>query len=200
MGSAFLHLIPEAAELSEYVFIYILIGFFAFFIIEKLFHWRHCHNLKCKEHVHSFAYMNLVGDGIHNFIDGLIVAAGFLASPLIGLTTSAAIVLHEIPQELGDFGVLVYAGFSKKKALLSNFLIALTALIGGVLGYLVLGIFENIMPLLLAVAAGGFIYIAASDLIPEIRKQESLASTLVNSIVILFGILIVYGLGILLGH
>jgi zinc and cadmium transporter len=195
LGGAFLHLIPEALESGAGFFYFILIGFFSFFIIEKIFHWRHCHKNNCK--VHSFAYINLLGDSIHNFIDGIIIAAGFLTSPFIGLSTTIAIALHEIPQEFGDFGVLIYAGFSKKKALFYNFLTALTALFGGILGYYFLSFFENTMSYLLLFAAGGFIYIAASDLLPELKKVESLRHTLINFLAIIIGILIIYLVGII---
>jgi len=123
MGGAFLHLIPESIEVASgsNIFIIVLIGFIIFFIIEKILHWRHCHDGKCD--VHTFHYMNLIGDSIHNFIDGLIIAAGFMVSIPLGFTTTIAIVAHEIPQEIGDFGVLIYGGFEKKKALILNFLV-----------------------------------------------------------------------------
>jgi zinc and cadmium transporter len=196
LGGAFLHLIPEAIEIKEEIFLFVLVGFFSFFIIEKIFHWRHCHKTNCT--VHSFAYINILGDIIHNFIDGIIIAAGFIASPIIGISSTLAIAIHEIPQELGDFGVLIYAGFSKKKALLYNFLSALTALIGGIFGFYLLSTFEQLMPFMLAIAAGGFIYIAASDLIPEIRKLDSIKRTVINLIAITAGITIIYLLG--MGH
>ena len=127
MGGAFLHLMPEALETNTDhtdIFLIILVGFILFFIMEKVLHWRHCHKGKCN--VHTFSYMNLIGDSIHNFTDGLIIAASFFVSPYFGLTTSIAIAAHEIPQEIGDFGVLIYGGFKKKKAIVLNFLVALT--------------------------------------------------------------------------
>ena len=135
MGGAFLHLLPEATEDNTGldVFVYVLVGFIIFFIIEKVLHWRHCHKGECE--IHTFTYMNLIGDSIHNFIDGLIMAASFVVSIPLGITTTIAISSHEIPQEIGDFGVLIYGGFSKKKALLLNFLVALTAVLGGLIGY-----------------------------------------------------------------
>ena len=137
MGGAFLHLIPESVEESNGtdIFIIILIGFIIFFLIEKILHWRHCHNGKCD--VHTFHYMNLIGDSIHNFIDGLIIAAGFVVSIPLGFTTTIAIIAHEIPQEIGDFGVLIYGGFEKKKAIILNFLVAFTIVIGGIVGYFI---------------------------------------------------------------
>jgi len=192
MGGAFLHLLPEAVEKFENgeVFLYTLAGFFLFLIIEKIIHWRHCHKSHCP--IHAFAYMNLIGDGIHNFIDGLIMAAGFIASPGLGIASTVAIFLHEIPQEIGDFGVLVYGGFSRKKALIFNFLTALTAILGGVFGFYLLSFTEIASKFLLAFAAGGFLYIAASDLIPEIRKEMDIKKFLVNFGVIFLGILTMY--------
>jgi zinc and cadmium transporter len=179
MGGAFLHLLPEAAENLEppVLFGVVLAAFITFFFIEKLFHWRHCHQGNCD--VHTFGYMNLVGDTIHNFLDGLILAATFLTDIRLGVITTLAVAFHEIPQEIGDFGVLLYAGFAKKKALIANFLVALTVVLGGVAGYFLSQTAAGVIPYLLPMAAGGFIYIAASDLMPEIRKEESLAKSLV---------------------
>ena len=192
LGDAFLHLIPEAVETvsSEEVFLYVLIGFILFFFIEKVLHWHHCHKGYCKEH--SFAYMILIGDAVHNLIDGLIIAASFLASPIIGFTTTLAIILHEIPQELGDFGVLVHGGFKKSRALFLNFLTALTALLGGIIGYFISS--ESVIGFFLPFAAGGFIYIAASDLIPELKKEVDFKKYILHFIIFLAGILAMYGL------
>jgi zinc and cadmium transporter len=192
MGGAFLHLIPESIKSFSIdgVFLYVLAGFSLFFIIEKILHWRHCHKQNCK--VHSFAYMNLVGDGVHNFIDGLIIASSFLIDVRVGFVSTFAIMLHEIPQEIGDFGVLLHGGFSKLKALFLNFLSALTAIFGGIVGYLLSGVIESFTVSLLPFAAGGFIYIAASDLIPELRKEVGLKKVLLNFSIFLIGILLMY--------
>lgn len=192
IGGAFLHLIPESVEkfASDEIFIYVLFGFVLFFLIEKILHWRHCHKGKCP--IHTFAYMNLVGDSVHNFIDGLIIAASFLANTSLGLVTALAVALHEIPQEIGDFGVLVYGGFNKLKALILNFAVALLVVIGGLFGYLLSGFVEDSMMFLLPFAAGGFIYIAASDLIPEIRKETDRHKSLLNFTIFVLGILIMY--------
>jgi|SRR3989338_7170352 len=192
LGDAFLHLIPEAVETisSEKVFLYVLIGFTLFFFIEKVLHWHHCHKGHCE--THSFAYMVLVGDAIHNLLDGLIIAASFIASPVIGFTTTLAIILHEIPQELGDFGVLVHGGFKKTKALFLNFLTAVTAVIGGIIGYFISS--ESIINFFLPFAAGGFIYIAASDLIPELKKEIEFNKYILHFIIFLIGILAMYSL------
>ncbi len=192
MGGAFLHLLPEATEKleAETVFIIVLISFILFFLVEKLFHWRHCHKGKCN--IHSFGYMNLFGDSIHNFIDGLIIAATFLTDVKLGFITTLAVALHEIPQEIGDFGVLLYAGFEKEKALIANFLVALTVVLGGIVGYFLSFRLQNFVSYLLPVAAGGFIYISASDLMPEIRKEESLKKSLLSFGMFLIGVLLMY--------
>lgn len=192
MGGAFLHLIPESLEVFDgiSIFIYVLIGFVLFFIIEKILHWRHCHKEEC--HIHTFAHMNLVGDIVHNLIDGLIIAASFVINIGLGITTTIAVALHEIPQEIGDFGVLIHGGFNKKKALLLNFVTALTAIIGGIVGFYISGESQGFINFLLPFAAGGFIYIAASDLIPEIRKEKKVLKSLVNLVIFIIGIIIMY--------
>ncbi len=171
LGGAFLHLIPEslAEKNPSFVFSWLIVGFIIFFIIEKFLHWRHCHKGKCK--IHTFAYMNLVGDGVHNFLDGVVIAASYLAGFGTGLATTIAVAFHEIPQEIGDFGVLIYGGFSRKKALMTNLLTALTSVIGGIIGFFLISKISALMNILLPIAAGGFLYIAASDLVPEIKKE-----------------------------
>lgn len=194
MGGAFLHLLPESMEKfsksSDKILLYTLISFIIFFVIEKILHWRHCHKIDCE--VHTFGTMNLFGDAVHNFIDGLIIAASFMANPALGVTTTIAVALHEIPQEIGDFGVLVYSGYTKKKALIFNLITALTAVLGGVIGYYITHTLENTELYLLPLAAGGFIYIAASDLIPEIRKEKSLTKSIITFLFFILGILIMY--------
>jgi zinc and cadmium transporter len=199
MGGAFLHLLPEAVEKSSGldVYLFVLVGFILFFLIEKVLHWRHCHKGECD--VHTFHYMNLVGDSIHNFIDGLIMAASFVVSIPLGITTTIAIATHEIPQEIGDFGVLLYGGFSKKKAITLNFAIALTAVLGGIVGYFVSSLTENIVVFILPFAAGGFIYIAATDLVPEIRKELDMKKYMATLIVFICGILIMWVTKVLFG-
>lgn len=188
LGSAFLHLIPESIEKTSYTFILVIAGFLVFFLIEKFLHWQHCHEEHCE--VHTFAYMNLVGDFFHNFLDGLIIAGSFIISTPLGLATSLAIIIHEIPQEIGDFGVLIYGGFSRRKAVLLNFLIALTAVFGGVIGFFLSSASETFLSIIPAIAAGGFIYIAASDLIPELKDKPN---SLLNILIFILGILIMYG-------
>lgn len=199
IGGAFLHLMPEAAEEldTETLFGIFISAFAGFFLIEKLLFWRHCHKEDCP--VHSFGYMNLVGDGIHNFIDGLVIAGAFLIDWQLGLATTLAIAAHEIPQEIGDFGVLVHAGFKYKSALLVNYLVALTVVLGGLAGYFFFSSLAAILPYVLPVAAGGFVYIAASDLIPEIRGERDVKKSAANYLIFLLGILLMLAVK-LFGH
>jgi len=174
-GDAFIHLIPEAIEEGGFgtsVSLLILLGILFSFVVEKFLQWRHCHIPTSSEHPHSFAYMNLFGDAVHNLIDGLIVGGSYLVSIPIGISTTLAVIFHEIPQELGDFGVLIHGGFDKRKAVWFNFLTALTAILGAVIAFVVGTAMEGFIPLLIPFAAGNFIYIAGSDLIPELRKDE----------------------------
>jgi len=174
LGDVFLHLIPEMVEetgfntLASFV---ILLGIFSSFAVERFLQWRHCHVPTSAEHPHSFAYMNLFGDGVHNLIDSLIVGGSYIASIPLGIATTIAVIFHEIPQEIGDFGVLIYGGFQKKKALIFNFVTALTAVLGAIIALILGTAIEGFVPLLIPFAAGNFIYIAGSDLIPELRKD-----------------------------
>jgi len=190
IGGAFLHILPECLENnnSNAVFSYLILGIIIFFLMERYLHWRHCHEEgECK--IHAFTYLNLVGDGFHNFIDGMVIAASFLVSLKLGLVTTLAIVLHEIPQELGDFAVLIYGGFTKKKALLFNFASALMAVLGAVIGYLVTDLVKNFASFILPFTAGGFIYIATSDLIPELHKENDLKRSTAAFLAFLLGII-----------
>jgi zinc and cadmium transporter len=191
-GDAFIHLIPEAIEEGGFgisVSLLILMGILFSFIVEKFLQWRHCHIPTSNEHPHSFAYMNLFGDAVHNLIDGLIVGGSYLVSIPIGISTTLAVVFHEIPQELGDFGVLIHGGFNKNKAIWFNFLTALTAILGAVIAFVVGTTMEGFIPLLVPFAAGNFIYIAGSDLIPELRKDEpDLKKAMLQVISIVLGV------------
>jgi zinc and cadmium transporter len=189
-GDAFIHILPETFERMAGNFflpIYILSGIFVFFIVEKVIRWRHCH---VPEHIHCrpAALMNLVGDGIHNFIDGVLIGASFSLSPTLGITTSLAVILHEIPQEIGDFGVLVHSGFSVKRALFFNFLSALTAVLGVVVALLIGQKVSNFALIMMPIAAGGFIYIAGSDLIPELHHDVNLKNSLKQFLALLLGV------------
>jgi zinc and cadmium transporter len=195
-AGSFHHLLPEALEKlsKETTFLLFTFGFVLFFTLEKFIHWHHCHQEKCI--AHPFTYLILLGDGLHNFIDGMIIAASFLIDWHLGIVTSLIILLHEIPQELGDFGVLVYGGLGKKKALIFNFLSQLTCILGALMSYLAHSI-TNLSFLLLPIAAGGFLYISASDLIPEIKKEESPKKSIMYFITFLLGMLLIYLLGFL---
>ncbi|HBP00888.1 MAG TPA: ZIP family metal transporter [Candidatus Moranbacteria bacterium] len=174
LGDAFIHLIPESMEGGNgAVSIYILSGLLFFFVLEKFIHWRHCHEAGCPEHSHALPSMILVGDGLHNFIDGMIIAASYLISIPVGIATTIAVLFHEIPQEIGDFGVLVHGGFSKTKALFYNFASASTSVLGAVLVLVASSYSENAEIFLVPFAAGGFIYIATADIIPELHKHKS---------------------------
>jgi zinc and cadmium transporter len=193
-GDAFLHLLPHIVKEHGFtinISLFVLFGIIFSFIIEKFIHWKHCHgDLFDEKHVHPFAIMNLVGDAVHNIIDGLIIGASFLASISTGIATSFAILFHEIPQEIGDFGILLQGGFKKTKALLFNFLIALSSILGVVLA-LILGTYvENITYFLIPFAAGNFIYIAGADLIPELHKDTKVSRSLMQLVTFIVGILI----------
>ncbi|MBI4155324.1 ZIP family metal transporter [Candidatus Woesearchaeota archaeon] len=198
LGDAFIHLLPEAIETAGYdlrISVYLLLGILFSFIVEKIIHWRHCHiHPKSKEHVHPFAILNLLGDGVHNFIDGLIIGASYLASLPVGIATTIAVILHEIPQEIGDFGVLLHGGFSKEKALFFNFLTATTAILGAIASLFLSFYIENLTNFLIPFAAGGFIYIASSDFIPELHKEIKVKNSLLQFIAIVLGILVMIGL------
>ncbi len=193
MGDAFIHLIPEGFEEGEENFpIFILVGFCLFFILERVIRWRHCHKEGGRCETHSFTYLSLVGDALHNFIDGLVIAASFAFDFNLGLATSIAVVLHEIPQEIGDFSILIYGGFSRNKALLFNFLSALFAVAGAIFGFLLVkNIGEAINPLL-AITAGGFIYIAAADLVPELHKESRNKIVAFSFLFFLLGLTLMY--------
>ncbi len=194
-GGAFIHLLPEAVRESGFtvsVSFFILLGILFFFFLEKLICWRHCHIPTSKDHPHPFTYLNLIGDALHNFIDGMVIAGSFLASPALGLSTTLAVILHEIPQEIGEFGVLVYGGFSKGRALGLNFLSAATSFLVAILVLSLSLKSGTIAAFLLPFAAGGFIYIAASDLLPEIKKETGFSKSIGGFLLILAGFLIMY--------
>ncbi len=196
IGGAFFHLIPEAIQevgLEDTallkIFLYLLLGFCTFFILEEFVSWHHHHSREHPE-ILPFSYLILIGDGVHNFIDGLIIAASFMVSFPVGIVTALTVAFHEIPQEIGDFAVLVYCGFKKSKALFLNFLSALMAILGGLAGFLLSEKIGHSIVFLLPFAAGNFIYIAASDLIPEIKQKLSIKKSLTYFIVFLFGIMV----------
>ncbi len=192
IGGAFFHLIPEALEIvglknSLNVFLYVISGFCSFFILENFIKWHH-HHVREHPKVMPFSYLILVSDAIHNFIDGLIIAASFVNSFSIGIITTLAIAFHEIPQEIGDFGILIYGGIKKIKALFLNFLSAISVVFGGIVGFFISEKIESSIFFLLAFAAGSFIYIASSDLIPEIKTSTVLKKTSSYFFVFLLGL------------
>ena len=194
IGGAFLHLIPEAiievgiGEVSLFnIFLYLLLGFCVFFFLEQLIRWHH-HHATAHPKIMPFSYLILISDGIHNFIDGLVMAASFMVSLPLGTVTTLAVALHEVPQEIGDFGVLVYGGFRRVRALVLNYVSAMTVILGGITGYLLHTWIGESIVLLLPFAAGNFIYIASTDLIPEIRYKESLKNSLARFCIFLTGI------------
>ncbi len=196
-GGAFLHLLPEVIEDRGFnleISYLMLAGIVIFFSLEKLIHWHHHHMHFGKEFTHPFAIMNLIGDGFHNFLDGLIIGASYLASVPAGIAVTIAVVLHEIPQEISDFGVLLHGGFTKRKALLFNFLSALLAVVGAIISLVLSGYIENIQYFIIPVAIGGFIYVAGSDLIPELHKEFGVKKTILELAAFVLGILVMAAL------
>lgn len=197
IGDTFIHLIPETIEksggrLTFQTSISIFIGILIFFILEKFLRWRHCHNPECSEHPAHIGTLNLVSDALHNLIDGALIGASFLVSIPLGIATFIAITFHEIPQELGDYGVLIHSGFSKKRAIYYNFLSASAAIIGTILTLVVGSRFSGVTDALIPVTAGGFIYIAMSDLIPELHRENRVKNSLVQLLFLIIGISIMY--------
>ncbi len=194
LGGAFFHLLPEAiaevgvgeAQLLK-LFLFLILGFCLFFVLEQFISWHH-HHAKSHPKIMPFSYLILVSDSVHNFIDGIVIAVSFVVALPVGIVTALAIALHEIPQEIGDFGVLVYGGFKRKKALFLNFLSAITVVFGGVFGFLLSEKIGDSIVFLLPLAAGNFIYIAASDLIPEIKHKVSVKKSIIHFAVFLLGI------------
>lgn len=219
LGAGFLEVLPHALEEApaESVAIAVLIGLLAFFVLEKLVLWRHCHHETCEvhgldgpEHAHGHDHahghhehghqraglMILVGDTFHNFVDGILIAGAFVADTQLGIVTAMAIIAHELPQEVGDFLVLLHSGYSKAKALFFNLLSSLAMVLGGLLGYLALEGMQELTPYLLGVAASSMIYVAVADLIPGLHKRPELSATLEQVLLIGLGI----GAIVLIGH
>jgi|SRR3989344_2867715 len=193
LGDVFLHLIPEM-KINSGASLLILLGFLIFFIIEKIIHWRHCQTENHGPHRHQpLATMNLIGDGLHNFLDGLIIAASFITSLPLGLASSIAIMFHEIPQEIGDFGVLLHAGLSRKKALLLNLASASLAILGVLMAFI---INSDLIELLIPLAVGGFIYIAGVDLVPELHQEKQIKKSAIQIAIFSLGVLLMLALKI----
>jgi len=189
LGDAILHLLPGAfVEITNTtaLSLSIIAGILTFFILEKSLHWHH-HSEKCSSR-HLVGRMILFSDGLHNFVDGLIISASYFVSVEVGLATTLAVVLHEIPQEIGDFGVLLHAGYTKARALWWNFISALFAVAGALVAFALGEIAEIVNIWLLPIAAGGFIYVALSDLVPELNKTKATSKSLIQLVAIVAGI------------
>jgi zinc and cadmium transporter len=196
-GDAFIHLIPEAVGdygASLTVSLSLIAGIAAFFVLEKFVQWRHCHVPTSKEHPHPFTYMNLVGDAFHNLIDGVVIAGSYMASVPLGIATTIAVVFHEIPQELGDFGVLLHGGFTPRKAIVYNFATALTAFLGAIAALAFGSGIANFNEYVIPFTAGGFIYVAGSDLIPELHKETGAWRSLAQFLALGAGVLVMLAL------
>ena len=204
LSTSLLHALPEAFESHadpRSLFATLLGGLLAFFMLEKLAILRHSHHHEGDGHHHGHGHdkreagkagwMILVGDGMHNFTDGILIAAAFLADPKLGLVASLAIIAHEIPQEIGDFIVLLNAGFSRTRAYVYNLLCSLLAVIGGMLGYYMLDKASSLIPYVLVFASSGFIYIAVSDLMPQMQRRATLRETIPQVLLIAAGVAIV---------
>lgn len=211
LGAAFLEVIPHAfAEGSDpgHVAATILAGILAFFVLEKLVLWRHCHHDHCEAHdAHPPAHdhgrsglLILVGDTFHNFVDGILIAAAFMQDTRLGIVTALAIIAHEIPQELGDYMVLRHSGYSRRKALLFNLLASGSTLVGGLLAYFALSVLQGWIPYILAIAAASMIYVAVADLIPGLHKRPELRATVVQVLLIALGIATIALAQVLSGH
>jgi zinc and cadmium transporter len=205
LGAAFLGLLPHALEgagggAAHAVTFTVLLGLLLFFLLEKMVIWRHCHVHECEAHGVDLAHAQekaagnliLVGDAIHNLVDGVLIAAAFLTNVHLGVVTAVAVIAHEVPQELGDFAILLHSGFSKAKALLYNLLVSVTTIAGGVVAYFSLGFAQAAVPYVLAIAASSFIYISVADLIPGLHKRPEVSATLQQVTLIALGIAVIY--------
>ena len=191
LGAAFLHLLPKSIEqIGIKGFFYVLLGILVMFLVEKFLLWYHCHDGKCE--VHVFSYTILFGDGVHNFIDGIVIGASFLVSIPLGIVTALAIASHEIPQEIGNFAVMLHGGMKRNKVLIYNFLAAAMTLLAAILTYIFSSNLEKAIMPLIAFAGGTFIYIASSDLIPEIHKETKKSKAILQFLLLLAGILIIW--------
>jgi len=198
LGAVFLDILPEAMEMGSSpaaVSGTVLAGIMLFFTLEKLLLWRHCHHDHCEGHeLHDHdnqgrsGTLIMIGDTFHNFVDGIIIAAAFLVDINLGIVTALAIIAHEIPQEVGDFMILLHSGYSKARALMLNLLSSLATLVGGVLAYFALQSMQGFVPTLLALAASSMIYVAVADLIPGLHKRTQLRDTLEQVVLIGLGV------------
>jgi len=197
LGSALLGLIPEAVETIEShdlhtVLFWVLAGILMFFVLEKIILWRICHNADCERQNHAAAPMIIIGDAFHNAIDGVVIAASFLTSVELGIFVTFSVVLHEIPQEMGDFGILIKSGYSRKKALLYNLLSGSSSLVAGISAYFILDVVQGFIPYALAIASASFLYVALADLIPEMHKETKLKESIIQVLLIVLGVAIIF--------
>ena len=200
LGAVFLDILPEAIELSPNVAAVsgtVLLGILAFFTLEKVLIWRHCHHDHCEvhepheigEHDHGRSgTMVIVGDTFHNFVDGIIIAAAFLVDVNLGIVTSLAIIAHEVPQEVGDFAILLHSGYTKLRAFQMNLISSFATLVGGTLGYVALRDMQSLVPYLLALASSSMIYVAVADLIPGLHKRTEMRDTVQQVLLICSGV------------
>ena len=210
LGAAFLEVIPHAFERGDphEAAIAILGGIFGFFVLEKLLLWRHCHTENCEVHdQHARAHdqgrsglLIVVGDTVHNFVDGLLIAAAFLQSTEVGVIAAVAIIAHEIPQEVGDFLILLHSGYTRAKALAMNLAASGATVIGGVVGYFALGAVAAWEATLLGVVAASMIYVAVADLIPGLHRRPELRDTALQALLIALGIAAIAGVRVALAH
>jgi len=198
LAAAFLDLLPEALQTGEtgLVFLGVLSGILVFFFIEKFLIWHHHHTYGEKE-VHPVSTLVMIGDTIHNFIDGVILAATFLVSPQIGITAFIAVIMHEIPQEMSDFSIMLGAGMKRSRIILFNVVSALFSVVGALVAYFFLSAYEGMAMILVAFAAGGFIYIAMSDLIPETKHTKSFKKSAIQIAMVVVGMLVIWYTGVL---
>lgn len=196
LGDAFIHLIPEAVESSggftSEISIFLFLGILIFFSLEKFLRWRHCHDIDCKDHPKHLGTMNLIGDGAHNLIDGVLIGASFLINIPLGIATTIAVIAHEIPQELGDFAVLLHSGMSTQKAMLFNFYSACLAIVGTLLVLIIGTSVSQFASAIVPITAGGFIYISLSGQVPELHKEENLVGSIIQLLSIIAGIGIMF--------
>ncbi len=199
IGGAFFHMLPIAIEKisnTHLVFLFVALGFLTFLALEQFMHWHHCHR-RIIDHKEPVTYLILIADGLHNFIGGLVVAGVFLVDIQLGITTWLAAAAHEVPQELGDFGVLLKGGWKKRKALLFNLVSGLTFLVGGIIAYFTSTQLNINTDYLIPFGAGNFIYIGASDLIPQVNKEESIKGNIIHYLSFVFGLILLYTLSLL---
>lgn len=194
LGAAFFDILPESIESidAHAALEAAIVGLLAAFVMEKVIHWHHHHAGTAKEHHKPLGTLTLVGDALHNFFDGVAIAAAFMVNVPLGITTTLAIALHEIPQEIGDFGLLLYSGYSKWRALAFNLLSALAAVAGGVLFFLFSGIVEGLEGYALGFTAGMFIYVAAADLLPELHKEKGARASLMQLLLLIAGAAVIW--------